>query len=87
MIRVIQANARTNSITQTSKTPKGINKGLFIIESLLSLEIIKKLERRTLLVLPRNSPIFILNSQYIIDCYFNLYAHTIVYFKDYEYRL
>ena len=42
-----------SSKAQTSKTPKGINKGLFIIESLLSLEIIKKLERRTLLVLPR----------------------------------
>jgi len=77
------SNARTSSITQASKTPKGINKGLFIIESLLSLEIIKKLERRTLLVLPRNSPIIVTNSQYNTTIYFNLYIHTIVYNRDY----
>ena len=43
------SNARTSSITQASKTPKGINKGLFIIESLLPLEVIKKMEKTSLI--------------------------------------
>ena len=47
------------------------------------------MKRHDLLVLPRNSPIIVTNSQYNMAIYFNLYIHTIAYDRDYYivYRL
>jgi hypothetical protein len=63
----------------------GINKGSFIIESLLPLEVLKKNgENIPYWCYLDNCTIILLNSQYNTTIYFNLYIHTIVYNRDYH---
>ena len=64
-------------------TPRGINKGLSSSNHFLLPKILGKMKRHDLLVLPRNSPIIVTNSQYNMAIYFNLYIHTIAYDRDY----
>ena len=62
-------------------TPLRMKENFFIQNHSFLPEILGKMERRTLLVLPRNSPIFILNSQYNMSIYlYFLYTYKRILF-------